>query len=657
MAASLSNAGSVPLIEEILQRLRADVSTKPSSDVDDLAAPIEAPRYGAEHVLAGHLLGASLAPHFQSLEDLSATTDFIAITVRSTEDAWLFASVLRAALPDAGAIIEPQYRLRPEDKYPIFVGSGSKIDERLRMVADAGRRGLPVIWLYDPEATAPAQFTTIADVIVDAPTLTRDNLAAAFVEFFGQMPANFSDLGNPAKLAASDLALHFRHGRSPEACVDSLKALMPKEPVKQVDRARLQDQHGYGEAQVWGLELAQDFELWRRGRLSWEEVDHRSVLLAGPPGTGKTSFAGLLAGTLDVPLIASSVADWNAQDYLSGTLKKMRMVFNDAIEKAPCVLLIDELDGISSRGNISGRYTEYWTQIVNLMLELVTRATTTPGLVMVGATNYVHRIDPALTRSGRLDHTIVMKLPDTEEIAGILAHYAGPSVPQKDLRMLASTLQGQTGADIEKLVRAAKANARRAEQPFSVSHLHEQVSGAFEKLPPQVRRRIATYRSGQALVAQSLGLLDLASADEVSDFGGILSKTLDDGQIPTERHYNDAIAVLVAGRAAEEILLGDPSVLAVGSTDSDLALATALARQLETRSGLGEVGLVDLGDPVLRTILPAELIGSVRRRLDAAMTRASSILLDRRAELETMVAAKVRGSEIAPPKHTLHVLH
>ena len=430
---------------------------------------------------------------------------------------------------------------------------------------------------------------------------------------------------------------------------------MPKDPVKQPTRAKLQDQHGYGEAQVWGLELAQDFELWRRGKLSWEEVDHRSVLLAGPPGTGKTSFAGLLAGTLDVPLIASSVAEWNAQDFLSGTLKKMRMVFNEAMEKAPCVLLIDELDGISSRQNISGRYTEYWTQIVNLMLELVTQAKNTEGLVLVGATNYVERIDPALKRSGRLDHTIVMKLPSSDEITAILAHYAGPSIAKKELRTFAPRLQGMTGADIEKMVRAAKATARRAGRPFSIADLHEQVPGVFEKLPPEARRRIATYRAGQALVAQTLGMVDIARS-EVMDFSGVLSRTMDEGRIPTEQHYNDAMAVLLAGRAAEEILLGDPSVLGVGSTDSDLGLATAWARQIETSSGLGEAGLIDLDDPVLRTLLPTTVIGSVRRRLDEAITRASSILMDRRTELEAMVAKAARGSgmEAPPPRRVLH---
>lgn len=103
---------------------------------------------------------------------------------------------------------------------------------------------------------------------------------------------------------------------------------------------------------------------------------------------------------------------------------------------------------------------------------------------MVGATNYIERIDPSLSRSGRLDHTIAMKLPNSEDIAAILTHYLDPSITRKELWTLAPKLQGKMGAHIEKMVPAAKANARRAGHLFSISDLHEQVSGTFEKLPP-----------------------------------------------------------------------------------------------------------------------------------------------------------------------------
>ncbi|UXN72871.1 ATP-binding protein [Devosia sp. A8/3-2] len=226
-------------------------------------------------------------------------------------------------------------------------------------------------------------------------------------------------------------------------------------------------------------------KLWREGKLGWDEVDHRAVVPAGVPGTGKTSFASVLAATLEVPLIASNVAEWNGHKHLSGTLNRMKEVFAQAIARAPCVLLVDEIDGISSRSQISGDHVEYWTQIVNLMLVLVTDATNTPGVVIVGATNHVERIDPALMRAGRLDRTIRIELPDADAITAILARYIGAGVDRRDLSPLAQRLIGKTGADIEQLVRAAKASARRAGRMFSVADINAQVPDPFDKLLPQ----------------------------------------------------------------------------------------------------------------------------------------------------------------------------
>ncbi|UJW84858.1 AAA family ATPase [Devosia sp. SL43] len=90
---------------------------------------------------------------------------------------------------------------------------------------------------------------------------------------------------------------------------------------------RLDDLAGYGDTKAWGLELRQDMTLWREGKLDWDEVDHRAVVLAGPPGTDKTSFAAVLAATLEVPLVASNVAEWNGHKHLSGTLNRMKEVF------------------------------------------------------------------------------------------------------------------------------------------------------------------------------------------------------------------------------------------------------------------------------------------------------------------------------------------
>lgn len=148
-------------------------------------------------------------------------------------------------------------------------------------------------------------------------------------------------------------------------------------------------------------------------------------------------------------------------------------------------------------------------QIVNQMLVLVTEAMNTPGVVIVGATNHVERIDPALLRSGRLDRIIHIEPPDADGLAAILAHYAGVNIAGRELTGLANRLVGQTGADIERLVRAAKASARRAGRVFSLADIEAQIPDPYNNLPARVRRRIAIYRNAQSIVAQVLGLAEM----------------------------------------------------------------------------------------------------------------------------------------------------
>src|SRR5690606_36459013 len=133
-----------------------------------------------------------------------------------------------------------------------------------------------------------------------------------------EIPAGVLNFSSAEKLRAQHLVAHIRRGRSAAECLLGLQqTVIPPNAASMVETILLGDLAGYGAAKVWGLELAQDLELWRQGRLRWAEVDHRAAVLAGPPGTGKTSFAAVLAATLEVPLIATSVAEWNARDHLS----------------------------------------------------------------------------------------------------------------------------------------------------------------------------------------------------------------------------------------------------------------------------------------------------------------------------------------------------
>lgn len=234
-------------------------------------------------------------------------------------------------------------------------------------------------------------------------------------------------------------------GDDPPKSVDGIDVVQPEKPVETpgtegsgsapVDPAnpehsrlrqlRVETLSGYGDACDWALDLKTDLQLWRDGGLAWSEMSTK-LILSGAPGTGKTTYARALCNTLQVPLLVTSVASWLEPGYLGDVLKRMSKAFELARENAPVILFIDEVDNIGSRS--SGRreqYDDYWRSLINRLLELLDGTSKTDGVIVVAATNLPEKIDPALLRSGRLEKHVAIPLPDTEALAGILAHHLG----------------------------------------------------------------------------------------------------------------------------------------------------------------------------------------------------------------------------------------
>lgn len=192
----------------------------------------------------------------------------------------------------------------------------------------------------------------------------------------------------------------------------------------------IEDLSGYGAARDWAIDLKTDLALWREGGLSWDEMSTK-LLLSGPPGTGKTTYARALCNTLRIPLLATSVAHWLEPGYLGDVLKRMSAAFELATARAPAILFIDEIDGIGSRQSSGGRsYDDYWVSVINRLLELLDGASKTEGIVIVAATNLPEKIDPALLRSGRLETHVRVPLPDIDTLIEILAHHLGTDLPE-----------------------------------------------------------------------------------------------------------------------------------------------------------------------------------------------------------------------------------
>lgn len=218
--------------------------------------------------------------------------------------------------------------------------------------------------------------------------------------------------------------------RDGKSAKNNIELIQP-EPIKKrkIGRDRppllVETLSGYGEARTWVLNLKEDLGLWKRKRLNWADMSTK-LLLSGPPGTGKTTFARAMCNSLQLPLLATSVADWLEPGYLGDVLKRMSAVFDTAQEHCPAILFIDEVDGIGRRdGGGSRHYDDYWISLVNRMLELLDGAIRSEGIIVVGATNRPHVIDPALRRSGRLETHIAIEPPNIDALEGILAHHLG----------------------------------------------------------------------------------------------------------------------------------------------------------------------------------------------------------------------------------------
>jgi cell division protease FtsH len=375
----------------------------------------------------------------------------------------------------------------------------------------------------------------------------------------------------------------------------------------------------------------------------------KGVLLVGPPGTGKTLLARAVAGEAGVPFFSINGSEF-VEMFVGVGAARVRDLFEQARQKAPAIIFIDELDALGrARGAFPGLGGhDEKEQTLNQLLSELDGFDARSGLVLLAATNRPEILDPALLRAGRFDRQVLVDRPDRKGRAQIVTIYlkrircAGDVSPEA----VAELTPGFTGADLANLVNEAALVATRikaAEVTMAdFTAAVERIVAGLEKrsriLNPREREAVAYHEMGHALVAMSLPGADTVHKVSIIPRGiGALGYTI---QRPTEDRYlmtreelGDKMAILLGGRAAERLIFGD---LSTGAAD-DLAKVTDIARSMVTQYGMEE----SLGNVVYErrtTFLgtPAEFGAHDRgfsedtaRIIDAAVLRLTKAAFDK----------------------------
>ncbi len=331
----------------------------------------------------------------------------------------------------------------------------------------------------------------------------------------------------------------------------------------------------------------------------------KGVLFVGPPGTGKTLFAKAIAGEAGVFFIAASGSEF-VEMFVGVGAARIRDLFSKAKEKAPCIIFIDEIDAVGrQRGSGLGGGHDEREQTLNQLLIEMDGFSANDNIIVIAATNRPDILDPALLRPGRFDRKVTIPLPNLAEREAILRLHASKIKlkPGVDLKFLARATSGMSGADLENIVNEAAILAAREGKEFvdreNLQMAFEKVvAGAAKKmrsLDDKEREVLAYHETGHAVAGAFLAPHKLIHKVTIipRGYAGGITFLLPKKEefLKTRNELLAEIKVLLAGRAAEEVFLGDITT----GAENDLKRATELAYNMVTRWGMTELGVRSFG--------------------------------------------------------------
>ncbi|WP_340118053.1 ATP-dependent zinc metalloprotease FtsH [Pelagibius sp. 7325] len=382
----------------------------------------------------------------------------------------------------------------------------------------------------------------------------------------------------------------------------------------------------------------------------------RGVLLMGPPGTGKTLLARALAGEANVNFYHTSASEF-IEMFVGVGASRVRKMFEEAKKRAPSIIFIDELDAVGRvRGTGMGGGNDEREQTLNQILAEMDGFSGHEAVIVLAATNRPDVLDPALLRPGRFDRHVTLELPDREAREAILKVHTKkmPLAGDVNLATLASATPGFSGADLKNLVNEAAMAAARSDRPTiemrDFDEMRDKVMmGTVRSLAirPDEKHRLAVHEAGHTVVAHFLPTADPVYKVTIIPRGRALGGT---HMLPEEERHTlpedylkDRLAVMLGGRTAEKVLLGNVS----SGADDDIKQATQTARAMVARWGMSEeIGPVDLRQSEDHPFLGREIAQPRRfsettaHDVDAAV---SNLLREAEARAKEVIAANEAG--------------
>ena len=430
--------------------------------------------------------------------------------------------------------------------------------------------------------------------------------------------------------------------------------------VKSSDGIRFSDVEGVDEAEENLQEIVDYLENPEKYREIGASMP-KGVLLVGPPGTGKTMLAKAVAGEANVPFFSMSGSEF-VEMFVGMGASKVRDLFRQAKEKAPCIVFIDEIDAIGQKRS-GGQYggNDEREQTLNQLLTEMDGFDGSSGVIILAATNRPESLDPALTRPGRFDRRVPVELPDLKGREAILKVHAKKIKVADDVDFLqvARMASGASGAELANIVNEAALRAVRDGRAFATqADLEESIEvviAGYQKknaiLTDQEKKIVAYHEIGHALVAaKQTNSAPVQKITIIPRTSGALGYTL---QVENNDHYlmnkqelENKIATYTGGRAAEELVFGSVTTGAA----NDIEQATKLARSMITRYGMSE----DFDMVAMETVTNQYLGGDTslacsaetQSRIDEQVVKlvrkqhekALGILTDNRAKLDELAS-------------------